>query len=509
MSRFNATVAAPKTRTTNLAGGVAYQQNAKLELASILLTSFVQDQYYRSANDTLKRFVELIDQIPDKKFIAKAAIFARNEFGMRSITHVAAAELAARVKGETWTRRFYRDVIFRPDDALETVAYFFNKYGKTTVNAKGRTVKRPLPNSLKDGIAEALAKFDAYQISKYKGEGKAYSMIDVVNLVRPKATPALTALINGNLAPAETWEAKLTQAGQAAKNTDELSELKADAWESLIREKKIGYFALVRNLRNILKDAPGVVDEAISILLDPYRIKNSKLFPYNYYVAAKELQASGLPAAGKVIAALGKAVDISMSNIPDLPGDTLVVCDFSDSMTHKLSDKGTITMKEVGSLFGVTLAKTIGADFMIFGSKAKYVPINPDNPSVTTVEWLQGVNRGGHTYGFKTTDPYRVEHGTNFASIFETVTKRYDRIFIFSDMQGWQGDLRRAFDRYKNLYAANPHLYTIDLAGHGTSQFPADQVYAIAGFSDKIFDMINHLETDKSALIRRIEDVEL
>ena len=39
--------------------------------------------------------------------------------------------------------------------------------------------------------------------------------LDAVNLVRPKATPALSKLVRGELAPAQTWETKLTQAGDA------------------------------------------------------------------------------------------------------------------------------------------------------------------------------------------------------------------------------------------------------------------------------------------------------
>ena len=73
------------TETTNHAGGAAYKQTPELELVSILLTSFAQDQFYRSANQTFADLGKLVKQVePD--FAAKAAIYARNEFGMRSIT---------------------------------------------------------------------------------------------------------------------------------------------------------------------------------------------------------------------------------------------------------------------------------------------------------------------------------------------------------------------------------------------------------------------------------------
>ena len=94
-------------RITNRAGGDAFAQSPKMELASILLTSFAQDQYYRSANDTFKELTALLAKV-DAKFAAKAAIYARNEFGMRSITHVQAAEISAYVSGQPWAKDFYK-----------------------------------------------------------------------------------------------------------------------------------------------------------------------------------------------------------------------------------------------------------------------------------------------------------------------------------------------------------------------------------------------------------------
>lgn len=206
MSRFNTNK--PTSKTTNLAGGEAYKQSSKFEIVSVLLTSFVQDQFYRKAEDGLKRFKELIQSEPNKEFIAKAALYARNVFGMRSISHVAAAELAHLVRGESWTRPFYANVIRRPDDATEILSYYLTTYGK------------PIPEALKHGIAQGLSKFSAYQLAKYRGEGKGLKLRDVVNLVhvRPNANneEAFKDLMNGNLKSFDTWETKLTLAGSDA-----------------------------------------------------------------------------------------------------------------------------------------------------------------------------------------------------------------------------------------------------------------------------------------------------
>src|SRR5436190_8332921 len=91
----------------NLAGGQAFSETPKLELASLMLTSMLKDQFYRSADNTVTRLRELIAGMPDKRFAAKAAIYARREAGMRSVTHLTAAEVAKSVKGEPWTKAFY------------------------------------------------------------------------------------------------------------------------------------------------------------------------------------------------------------------------------------------------------------------------------------------------------------------------------------------------------------------------------------------------------------------
>ncbi len=71
MSKFNTSVKSPELKS-NLAGGQAYKQSLELELISILTTSFVSDQFYRSSDQTLIRIKEILNVI-DPLFAAKAA----------------------------------------------------------------------------------------------------------------------------------------------------------------------------------------------------------------------------------------------------------------------------------------------------------------------------------------------------------------------------------------------------------------------------------------------------
>jgi hypothetical protein len=216
MSRFN--TSRTGTATTNLAGGKAYKQTDKLELVSTLLTTFVQDTFYRSGNDTQETIQSLVNSIDDKKFVAKCAIYARDTFNMRTGSHIVAGEIAHLVHGEEWLKNFYQKIVVRPDDMLEIISYLLaNNY--------------KIPNALKKGFALALQDLSEYEVSKYKKTSKKLSLVDVVNLVHPKPTEALTKLVKGTLKAPETWEVLITQAGSDI-------EAKKNALKKLVLEKK-------------------------------------------------------------------------------------------------------------------------------------------------------------------------------------------------------------------------------------------------------------------------------
>ncbi len=472
MARFNATVAAA-TLTENLAGGEAYSETPELELASLLLTSFAQDQFYRSADATFAQVRGLIRALPDKRFAAQAGIFARNEYGMRSITHVCLVELCQVAKGEKWLRRAVTNAVRRPDDATEILAYQLATYGK------------PIPNALKRGVADALAGFDAYRLGKYKGDGHKLSLVDAVNLTHPKATPQLSALMTGTLAAPDTWEVRLTQAGSDA-------EAKRKVWADLLESDSLGYFALLRNLRNITAQAPDSLPVACKYLVDPERIHKSLVLPFRFFTAMRELKTAGVPSF--LLGALSDAMEISLENVPALPGKTLVALDVSGSM------KGVF---EKAAPFAAALVKRLDSDLLLFdaagycngGLGYARVAVNPRDTLSSIVEALAARFTGG---------------GTDFRLIFAGAGMTpYDRIIILSDRQAWVGyhAPKDAHREYKARTGADPAIFSFDLQGYGTLQFPERNVYCLAGFSEKVFDVMAALQEDRAALVNKIKAV--
>jgi 60 kDa SS-A/Ro ribonucleoprotein len=463
MARYSVPTKPVKPTAINLAGGQAYKASDKLELASILLTSFLQDSFYRSGNATEQQLIELVHRIPDKMFVAKAAIMARN-WGMRSVTHVVIAELCHDVKGEEWLRLAIAKAIQRPDDATEILAYWMSKYGK------------PIPNALKRGIGDALATFNDYQIAKYKGEGHTLKLVDVVNLVHPRSA-TLGKLVNGTLETPYTWETEITKAGS---NQAE----KTKAWTALVESGKLGYFALLRNLRNLENSVSAeTMRQVYTQLTDEKAIKNSKVLPFRYDTAINQVSEV------KTRGAISKAMDIACNNMPELSGKTLIALDCSGSMRGK--------PLQIGSVFCAVLAKAADADIMQFGTSVSWPKYNP-NDSIMTIAGSLRANHGG----------------TDFHLIFEHAKKAYDRIIILSDMQawveryGWGSTPGEVLKKYRTRTGANPAIWSFDLQGYGTLQFPENKVYTLAGLSEKVFDIIPLIEEGgKDALVKTIEAI--
>lgn len=472
MSRFNST--SPGTKVKNIAGGDAYSQSPELELVSILLTSFANDAFYKKANATFERLIELVQKC-DPEFVAKAAVYARTEFGMRSITHVVASELAKRASGKEWAAKFYESIVYRPDDMMEILSYH-SKNGKVT-------------NAMKNGFAKAFDKFDKYKLAKYRGQTKEWKLVDVVNMVHPvpteKNAEAINALIKGELKSFDTWESELSKAGQ---ETEEGDNFRTDVWTKLIQEKKLGYFALLRNIRNIVEHAPEVLDEALTQLTNESAIKKSLVLPFRFMTAYEELNKINGPVMRKALTAVNKALDIAVQNVPQFEGETLVVLDVSSSM------RGTDEKSpaKIGSVFSAALVKRNDCDFMMFDGDARYVNTNTSDSLITIISSM------------------RFDGGsTNFHSVFQRANRKYDRIIILSDMQGWVGyhSPVSAFNDYKKKTGANPFIYSFDLKNYGSMQFPESQVFCLAGFSEKVFDIMKLLEVDKKALVNTIKSV--
>lgn len=486
MSRFNASQV-NQNKTTTYEGGEAYSKSLENELANFLFSCILQNGYYETSSEQQDRYIELTNAMIDKygaKFVGKAAVFARNELGMRSISELTAAILnGCKFEGK---REFYKKYFHRPDGVAEVFGAIDMLGGKRS-------------HALVRGACDYLSSLSDYQIGKYKMNGKTYNMYDIINITHATSS-AIDAYKNDALEVPDTWEVKISGA--------ENQEAKEAEWKRLIEERKLGYMALIRNLRNILSckfvNSQWAKEHLVPQITNEAAIKKSLIFPYRIYTAWKMI-ADMLPI--EIEAALSDAFIISVGNMPKLEGSSLVALDVSGSMEDRMSEHSNMTIKEVGAVYGAVIyLSNNDVDFVKFGNYAKWCSYNRYTNVFKLIKAMQENDGCGY--------------GTDIIPVFESIEKHYDRIFLISDMQVMNGDFycswhgsrsksaNDAFEEYKREYGKT-HIYSFDL-GNYSSQITntgSDDISYITALNDTVFKILELEESGKS-LVDIIMDYE-
>lgn len=474
MSKFNST---NTIKTVNKSGHVAYAMTDKTKLVTQVLCSFFdEEQFYgKNTEDMTQTIKRVIASEPE--FVSKLAVYARRVFNMRSVAHVLTAYLAHEPNGKPYVRKTVKGVSVRGDDITEIMAFYLATFGK------------PIPNALKKGINDVITEFDEYTLAKYKGEGKSLKMRDLLCLCRPtpkdeEQSAMWKRCIEGNLATPETWETQLSANGNSA-----------ETWEKLISSGKVGYMALLRNLRNIIKASPANIEEVYKTIEDPERVKKSKQLPFRFLSAYKSISDI---AGSRALTALEKAINVSADNLPRLSGTTVIAVDISGSMSSPISTKSDIKCYEIGLLLGLIANKICdNSIFYVFNSQIAKYPVTTFTPILETVTRS---NCGG---------------GTNMYLPFDAMLRdnvKADRVIIISDNECNSNYYfnKRTVQSIAEEYhkRANPDLWVhaIDLQGYGTQQFYGARTNIIAGWSEKVLDFITLAEQGESSLEKAINE---
>lgn len=533
-------------------GGQGYTQKSEKELVGLLATG-LSNTYYEMETEREKRFKDVLKAVASKNslFAAKALVYARTIFGQRSVTHYGAVEMIPFLSGTELGKRFFskRDrkenrggIVYRLDDMAEILACYQAKNG----------VDAPIPNAIKKGFKEAIEHSDAYTLAKYQMKSRGISLVDIVNLVHPLQTKmqgtievdvtefqkavkgtkfekddfevkdgkvvvaTLKALILGVLKQFNTVEDKNTDAGKtvAAKvkagtitkeqAAVELNEAKTENYADLIKEKKIGYIALLRNIRNILKtNDTALLDMACEQLVDEQFIKKSLVWPHQIDLCNEVLQSEFRPTQlGKVLIALNTAYERSIPNLKELMPErkTAVVYDSSGSMSTQISleehKRGIASALDKAALIGATFAKGLNADVYTFANSCRMCTFNPTD-SVNTIKKsiLSSAMHGGTVWG----------------TIFPELLRQggYERIIIISDEQSHDNALN-SYKEYCNKYGT-PYLYIVNICGYGPTVNikENDKTYRLFGYTQDIYMKATTAEINIDQVIEQINKIEI
>ena len=490
--------------TVNYEGEVAYKLTPKMELYTLVCTASLQKKFYTDENEAIERLRTLLPEVP-VEFSAKLAIYAREKMYLRSIPLVIAVELL-KLERSKLTEDLIERVIQRADEIPEILSYF------QLANKREGTKKLDrLPNALKKGVARAFYKFDAYQFAKYNRDTEV-KLRDAMFLCHPKPIKEKEELFkqiaDDKLPIPYTWETELSKGDGRSKK---------EKWQELIASKKVGYMAQLRNLRNLLEENIDNMQEVLDNLADKENVWRSKQLPFRFFSAYKAVADVGAFKSSSVMECLEEAIKHSTQNIKGFDTNTnvLIACDMSGSMSAMLSPKSKIHYYDIGLTLGMLLQNRCKSVITgIFGEDWKVVQLPRTNILANTHKLSNMEGEVGHsTNGYKAIQ-YLIEN--------KLIA---DKVFIFTDCQLWDSTyggrywlsneiggsytIKDEWQKYKKL-APNAKLYLFDMAGYGNTpiDLSTKDVYMIAGWSEKVFNVLDAIEKGQTAL-SEVEKIEI
>lgn len=516
MSKFNVTAARPAGISPIATAGPAvnheratgYARDAKSELFLLAVANMVGEaSFYETADNQDSRYAALVRNVAveDPTWMAGFLGWLRAGANMRSASLVGAAEaaralLAAKLPGG---RKMVASVLQRADEPGEMLAYWTSKYG------------RAIPKPVKRGVADAVGRlYTEYALLKYDTASHGFRFADVLDLVHPTPVEAwqgelfayaldrrhgrggsipdalrmvrANANIRNQIATNGAWEPLLSPdalRGAGMTWEDALSLGGADVdkdrlWTALI--PTMGYMALLRNLRNF--DQAGVPDDVAeqvaARLSDPEQVAKSKQFPFRFYAAHTAVTSLRWGHA------LEKALAASLSNVPALPGRTLVLVDQSPSMFpgYYFSTKQQhrdISNADLAKLFGTAVAlRADTATLVSYGNQSVEVPLRKGDAVLRVIKDRFAMIDGTDTFGAV---------ARHFAG--------HDRVVIVTDEQNQPGRYRTIDE----VLPARVPVYVWNIGGYqvGSTVSGANR-YTFGGLTDAAFRMVPLLEAGRN-----------
>jgi hypothetical protein len=367
-------------------GAPAIALNAEQRLRRSVLSCLLwEDEFYEDGLAIADRVAALAAEL-EPSVVAALAVEARERFNLRHAPLMLLNVLARTGSGTSLVSETLARVIQRADELSEFLAIYW------------RNGRKPLSKQVKLGLAAAFAKFDAYQLAKYDRDGPV-KLRDVLFLVHAKpkdeAQAALWKQVASRTLPSpDTWEVALSSGAD-----------KRESFERLLTERKLGYLALLRNLRNM--DQAGV-DEALVKDAILARRGAERVLPFRYVAAAR--------AAPRFEPWLDEALMEAVLQGAVFEGRTVVLVDVSGSMAAKLSAKSDLSRMDAAA----ALAAVIPGQVRVFTFSNEVVEVPPRRGMAGVDAVIRSQAHGGTELGKAVTHVNRLPH---------------DRLIVITDEQ--------------------------------------------------------------------------
>jgi len=491
MSKFNTSATQHTANMRNHEGGASYKvSDAKKELANVILASMLKgDSFYESDEDRIKGIFNLVENLDDKAFAAKAMVFVRQEGNLRSVSHVLANAIAENNDGTFSLRRAIKKATVRPDDMIEMFALWKSRHSTMIPNGMRRAFKDMLESN----------KWDTYQLKKYMREGQKTKLRDIVLISHPTDKGGkLKGVIEGNLKAPKTMESMLSSGKKAS-----------EAFDDLLAENRLGYMAAVKNIRNALE--AGISDESLDawarLISNRNRVLRSRMLPFRFVDAWENVRNLNVDhfKLQKVKEAFDQALVHSAMNLDFIKED----------------DKIALSLDESTSMNGFPWKNAITLAAVLYHALPK--------GNVVVYKF----SRGCRKVDFGNQSPIDIIFNTSHsggATLFEAPLKelirtstKVDKVIMLTDMQlyglrsafsyGWgkEEDFNQYWSHYKTNISPRVKMLFWDLEGYdaGTPLELRKDILLVSGFSDKLLSLIPKMWKDENALIQEIEAIEI
>lgn len=403
---------------------------------SVLSCMLFEDEFYEDGIAIADRIRDLARDVRAQD-VAALAIEAREDMNLRHVPLLlTVAVIDKRLGREFDTASLIERVCKRADEPGELLAIYW---------MGGR---RTIPAAMKRGLARAMRNFDRYQLAKYDRK-TSVKMRDILRLTHPKPANSdmesrFGDLLRGELEAADTWETSLSSGAD-----------KKATFERLISEGRLGYLALLRNLRGM--DEAGVSGQMIREAILARKGAHNVL-PFRYVAAAR--------AAPRYEPQLDEALSRSVESMPILEGETIVLVDVSASMNERLSAKSDLTRLDAAA----TLASVIHGNVRVFTFSNDVVEVAPRRG-------MAGVE------SIRNSQP---RMGTWLGKAVERVSRLpHDRLIVITDEQ--------SHDTVGSAKVEKAYMINVASSERAVGFGPWTR---ISGFSEKVLDWIRIKEME-------------
>lgn len=398
-----------------------------------------EDGFYESGEavaDRIKRLVPLCNPLD----VAQLAIDARDKQRLRHAPLFLVRELA-RYPSRFQIADTLAHVIQRADELAEFLAMYW------------KDGKKPLAKQVKKGLAKAFLKFDEYALAKYNRDASV-KLRDVLFMCHAKPDTDERAalwkrLVDGQLVTPDTWEVALSGGAD-----------KKEAFTRLLQENKLGYMALLRNLRNMQEVK---VDESLVFAALQSGAAKSKALPFRYVAAARAVPAWEPH--------LDSAMQVAMQGLQKLDGRTIVLVDVSCSMDAKLSSRSDLNRIDAASALAV-LVRGLSDSCRVLTFSNQVVEVAP-RLGVALIDAIR---------------TSQAHAGTHFGGAMKAINAQldYDRIIVITDEQSADP-----------VGAPKGKGYIINVATEKHGVGYGDWTH-ISGFSESVVQFIHATEAAKA-----------